>query len=230
MKKNRFWFTMLSLMGASITVASANFTGFYAGGTIGAAMLQGTHQYSNGTTTPAGKQKVNALGYLAGGNVGYLRQMGDSKLVLGGEAFATLAGPNAKKDLQMPDGPIEGKANIRHKMFMGAAVIIGAVMNPKVMMYTKLAYEMDKFELQYTGLTFGTVANEKFTKSVRGIVPSVGALCKITNSFLIGAEYSYALIEKLAPRSDATVINGAQRGFTYSPTEHRLAAKIVYLF
>ena len=62
MKKNRLWLTMVSLMGASVTVASASFTGFYAGGSIGAAMLQGTHQYSNGTSAPAGKQKVNALG------------------------------------------------------------------------------------------------------------------------------------------------------------------------
>jgi hypothetical protein len=230
MKKNRLWLTMVSLMGASLSAASANFTGFYAGGSIGAAMLQGTHQYSNGTSAPAGKQKVSGLGYLAGGNLGYIRQMGDSKLVLGGEAFATMAGPNAKKDLQIPDGSIEGKVNISQKMFFGAAIIVGAVMNPKVMMYTKLAYEMDKFELKYTNLTYGTVPAEKFTKSVRGIVPSLGGLCKVSNSLLVGAEYSYALIGKLEPRKDSTVINGAKRGYSYTPTEHRVVAKVVYLF
>ncbi|NBT84987.1 MAG: hypothetical protein EBT45_00555 [Alphaproteobacteria bacterium] len=230
MKRNRFWLVMASLMGASITAASANFTGFYAGGTVGAAMLQGTHEYSNGTSSPAGKQKVNAIGYLAGGNLGYIKQMGDSKLVLGGEAYAAMAGPNAKKDLQIPNGPIEGKANISHKMILGAGIIIGAVMNPKVMMYTKLAYEMNKFELKYTNLTYGTVPSEKFTKSIRGIVPSLGALCKVSNSLLVGAEYSYALMGKLEPRKDTTVINGAQRGYSYTPTEHRVVAKIVYLF
>jgi hypothetical protein len=223
MKRNRFWLVMASLMGASITAASANFTGFYAGGTVGAAMLQGTHEYSNGTSSPAGKQKVNAIGYLAGGNLGYIKQMGDSKLVLGGEAYAAMAGPNAKKDLQIPNGPIEGKANISHKMILGAGIIIGAVMNPK-------AYEMNKFELKYTNLTYGTVPSEKFTKSIRGIVPSLGALCKVSNSLLVGAEYSYALMGKLEPRKDTTVINGAQRGYSYTPTEHRVVAKIVYLF
>ena len=230
MKKSKFWLMIFSLISASIGCASASFTGFYAGGSLGAAMLQGTHQYTNGTSAPAGKQKVNALGYLVAANLGYIRQMGDSKLVLGGEAFGGMVSPSAKKDLQMPNGSIEGTVNIRHKMFMGAAVIVGAVMNPKVMVYGKLAYEMNKFELQYKSLTYGTVTSEKFTKSVRGIVPSLGALYKVSNSLLVGGEYSYSLIGKLDPRKDKTVINGAQRGYSYSPVEHRIVAKVAYLF
>lgn len=230
MKKTTFLLTMFSLMGASINTASAEFTGLYAGGNVGVAMLQGTHQYNNGTSSPAGKQKVNALGYLAGANFGYLKQMGNSKLVVGGEVFGDLAGPSAKKDLQIPDGSIEGKVNIRHKMILGAGLILGGVMNPKVLVYTKVAYEMDKFELKYTNLTYGTVPTEKFTKSVRGIVPSAGVLYKVTNSLLVGGEYSYALMAKLEPRKDATVINGAQRGYNYTPTEQRLTVKFAYLF
>lgn len=230
MKKTRLLLTMFSLMGAGIISASAEFTGLYAGGNVGIALLGGTHQYSNGTSALAGKQKVNTLGYLAGANFGYLRQMGDSKLVLGGEIFGDLAGPNAKKDLQIADGPIEGKVNVSHKMILGGGIILGGVMNPKVLVYTKLAYEMNKFELKYTNLTYGSVPTEKHTKSVRGIVPSAGVLYKVTNSLLVGGEYSYALMAKLEPRKDSTVINGAQRGYNYTPTEHRVTVKFVYLF
>lgn len=230
MKKTRLLLTMFSLMGAGITNASADFTGLYVGGNVGVAMLQGTHQYSNGTSAPAGKQKVNALGYLAGANFGYIKQMGDSKLVMGGEIFGDMAGPSAKKDLQIPDGSIEGKVNFKHKMILGGGIILGGVMNPKVLVYTKLAYEMNKFELKYTNLTYGTVPMEKYTKSIRGIVPSAGVLYKLTNSLLVGGEYSYALMAKLEPRKDKTVINGAQRGYSYTPTEHRLTVKFAYLF
>ena len=148
MKKNQFYWSA-ALVLASSTVALAGFTGFYVGGVAGPALLEGTHQYTNGTSQAAGKQKVRAFSYIAGLNGGYIRQMGDSMLVVGAELYGLFCGSHASTDLQMPSGTIDGKVSIRHKMAMGASIIIGGVMNPKVLVYTRLGLEVDKFELKY---------------------------------------------------------------------------------
>ncbi len=228
MKKNKLLLTGALLIGG-ISAATAGFNGFYVGGHLGLGLLQGTHTYTNGGST-AGTQKVKAIGYLAGINAGYLKLMSGSNMVVGGEVYYTLAGPKSSQNLQIPGGLVEGKANISHKSAMGGALIAGALLNPKVLMYAKLGYELDKFNLKYTGLTFQAQTTESYTKSTRAFVPGAGALYKISESLLVGGEYGYAKMGKLKPRSDQVAINGAQRGYTFTPTEHRLTAKVVYVF
>jgi opacity protein-like surface antigen len=228
MKKNKLSLALALLIGGA-SAANAGFGGFYVGGQLGLALMQGTHTYTNGGTTP-GTQKAKAFGYLGGLNAGYLRQPGDSNVILGGELYFLLAGPKASKDLQIPGGPIEGKANLSHKYAMGGALILGTLMNPKVMVYGKLAYEFDKFDLKYTGLTFQAPNSQDFKKTTTGFVPGAGLLYKVNTSLLVGGEYGYAMMKKMQPRKDSVAINGVQRGFMFTPSEHRITAKVIYLF
>lgn len=228
-KKNKISLTLALLVGGVSAATATGFNGFYLGAHVGGAMLQGTHTYTNGGSKP-GAQKTKGISYLAGINAGYLKQMGASNMVVGGEAYFSMAGPKASLNLQIPDGPLEGKANISHKSAMGGALIAGALLNPKVLMYVKLAYELDKFTFKYTALTFQTPTSESYSKTTRAFVPGAGALYKVSESLLVGGEYGYAKIKKMQPRTDAVALNGAQRGYTYAPEEHRLTAKIVYVF
>ncbi len=227
-KKNKLSLTLALLIGG-VSAATAGFNGFYVGGHFGAAMLQGTHTYTNGGSKP-GEQKAKGIGYLAGINAGYLKQMGASNMVLGGEAYFSMVGAKSSLNLQIPDGPLEGKANISHKSAMGGALIAGALLNPKVLMYAKMAYELDKFTFKYTGLTFQTPTSESYSKTTRAFVPGAGALYKMSESLLVGGEYGYAKIKKMQPRADAVALNGARRGYSFAPVEHRITAKVVYIF
>ncbi|MCX7338047.1 MAG: outer membrane beta-barrel protein [Alphaproteobacteria bacterium] len=225
MKFQKFLYGAL-LLGSGIAPATAKIGGFYVGAHVGAEALQGTHTYSNGIGS-SGKQKVSAFGYLAGLSVGYLKQLQASPMVFGGEIYGSMAGPKAKKNLQIVDGPIEGSATLSHKYSIGGAVMAGAAINPKILMYTKLGYEIDKIAMDYT---FPTQPTEKYTKSSTTYIPGAGVLYTVSPSLLIGAEYGYAIIKKMQPRKDAVAINGASRGYSFSPVAQRVTIKAIYMF
>lgn len=211
------------------TSCFAKFNGLFAGAHLGFSLLNGTHKYTN-ASPQEGKITLNEPGYLAGLQAGYLYYAEASKIIVGAEFYFSMTGINSKKDLKVDGGPVEGQVTIQHRHSLGLAILSGIVINPKVALYGKIALETNKFNLNYENLTFQTPTSEKYGASLRGFVPGMGIFYKWTPKILIGAEYGYSFMKKKQPRLDTVVINGAKRGYSFSANEHRLAAKINYVF
>ena len=213
----------------TVTASWAKFGGVFLGAHGGLALLTGIHKYTKATPQD-GKITMNEPGYLAGLQAGYLHYAEASRILIGVELYFSMTGINSQKDLKADGGPIEGQVKFKHRSAMGMAILSGIAINPKVALYGKVALESNKFNLSYTSLTFQKPTSEKFDASLRGFVLGGGLYYKVASAILLGAEYGYSIMKKTQPRSDTVAVNGVRRGYSFSPNEHRLVAKINYLF
>lgn len=207
----------------------ATFQGPYIGAHMGLLLMDGVHKYTN-NSSKEGKILLSEFGYAAGVQGGYMQYIGDSKTIMGAEIMATMAGINSTKELRIPGNTAEGKFNIRHRYALGLGILGGVVLNPKVMMYTKISFESNRLEITYSDLTFQRPSTQKFSLTLRNLVPSLGGYYRWGTGILVGAEYGYSIMPKRELRSAEVTINGANRGYTFNANEHRLVAKMVYVF
>jgi hypothetical protein len=207
------------------TYSWASFGGVYVGVHGGGVLLKGTHTYSNSSNQ--GVQKLNSFSYLGGAHAGYLSEMGGTKAVVGIEAYYTMTGLKPKKDLQVDGGVLEGKVVVRHKSSMGAAVLTGVAVNPKVVMYIRAGFEKASFQMQYSQLTFQTPNSQAYNKSTTAIVPGAGILYKMSERITIAGEYQHPLYNKIAPRTDTVA---PLIGYIVNPVEHRITLKVSMTF
>ncbi|RZI46659.1 outer membrane protein [Candidatus Finniella inopinata] len=209
--------------------AYARFQGLYLGGNLGAVLLKGKHVYTN-ATPQQGSVELSNLSYIAGLQGGYMHYLADSKFVLGGELGFSITGLNATKTLRVEGGPVEGQVSIREPYKYSFAIFAGMALNPKVLVYAKLGIEKNKFTLKYSNLTFQTPGYQTYSVSLVGFAPGAGAYYKLSQNLLIGGEYNYSFIKKVQPRMDTSPVNGANRGYSISPIQHRLLVKIIRIF
>lgn len=196
---------------------------------VGPVFQTGKHTYTNGAGGE-GKQTIKSFGGTGGVSLGYLHEPAGSKLIFGGEVYGGITTINAKKDLIITGGTMEGKVNIKPKNFFGVAMIAGMSINPKVILYGLLGYEFSRFSFEYSNLTFQTPTAQKYSKTTKGMAPGAGAMYKLTDSIILGAEYTMNLQGKLVLRKDDTPINGVKRGYEYSGLSHRVTARLIYVF
>ncbi len=203
----------------------ASFGGAYVGVHGGGVLLKGTHTYSNSSNQ--GVQKLNAFSYLGGAHAGYLSEMGGSKAVVGIEAYYTITGLKPKKDLIVDGGTLDGQVTVRHKSSMGAAVLTGVAVNPKVVMYIRAGFERASFQMQYSQLKFQSPNSQTYSKSTTAIVPGAGILYKMSERITIAGEYQHPLYNKIAPRTDTVA---PLIGYIVNPVEHRVTLKVSMTF
>ena len=196
----------------------ASFGGVYVGVHGGGALLKGTHTYSKNSNQ--GVQKLNSFSYLGGAHAGYLSEMGETKAVVGVEAYYTITGLKPKKDLQVDGGILDGKVVVRHKSSMGAAVLTGVAVNPKVVMYIRAGFEKASFQMQSPN-------SQAYSKSTTAIVPGAGILYKMSERITIAGEYQHPLYNKIAPRTDTVA---PLIGYIVNPVEHRVTLKVSMTF
>ena len=225
----KFYCILFAFVIGSMSPACARFHGLYAGAHLGAMILKGEHKYTN-ASPKEGKVVLGDMSYIVGLQGGYMNYLMDSRIVIGAELGISMPGLNTSKDLKIEGGALEGKVNIRHRYKFGLALFGGMVLNPKVMIYVKIGLESNKFDLNYSRLTFQTPSFEKYSVSVRGLVPGIGVYYKIGPKLFIGGEYNYSIMKKLQPRSDTVPLNGAARGYVFSPIQHRVVARIMRVF
>lgn len=153
-----------------------------------------------------------------------------SKIIFGAEVSLTMTGTNSPKDLQVDGQKAEGKITIQNRYILNGSFFSGVALNPKVAVYGKIGFETNKFDLNYTHLTYQTPSQEKYSSSFRGLVPGIGTFYKLTQNLLFGGEYCYSLMKKRVVRSQDLTKKSANRGYTFSPSEHRVVGRITYLF
>jgi opacity protein-like surface antigen len=221
---------LLLLISLAISPLFATMGGFYVGGHGGVAFIKGEHKYINGDNGSVGALEVNKMGYLLGINVGYLSALNGGKMYIGGEVYASILKASLRKQLQTKTGPIEGNVSIQPKHIYGAAALIGTMLNPRVLVYGRLGYEMQSYAFNYTELTFQSPDSQKVQKTVSGFAPGAGGLYRLSNSLAVGGDIIVPILPKIEARKSTQTINGAKRGFEYSPTQYRVMAKVIYSF
>jgi opacity protein-like surface antigen len=205
---------------------ASSMTGFFVSGNAGAMLIEGEHTLKNSSTGQEGSRKVNKMGYHAGPGLGYLMAMGDGKFYVGGELYYWLMSGSVRKELQTKTGPVEGTFTIQPKHAMGAAVLMGTMINPKVMMYARVGYESQSFDFKYDDLTFQSPTNVKYSKSVTGVAPGAGILYRLSTSTSVGIELVMPMLAKAEVRKP----DNSKRGFAYTPSQKRITAKVIYSF
>jgi opacity protein-like surface antigen len=220
---------IICLLALAASGACASTQGFFVSGNVGGVFQSGNHVYISDSGRE-GKQNLKSFGAAAGASVGYLHETAGAKLIFGGEVFGAITTLNAKKDLHVKDGVLEGKVGIKPKNFFGAAILAGMPINPRVILYGRLGYEFNRFAFDYSNLTFQTPTVEKYNKTLKGLAPGAGALYKLTDKLIFGAEYVFSLEGKVKLRDDKAPINGAKRGYVFSGHAQRLMARLIYVF
>ena len=131
----------------------------------------------------------------------------------------------------------EGKLNINNPYNIGFALLGGFILNPKTLLYGRIGVETNKFILNYDNLNFvGSTApynqssmQERYNFSLRGIVPGCGIKIAINKKFSSSLEYTYSMMQKKHLRLDTVNVNSVNRGYLFSPDQHRLMIKISYV-
>jgi opacity protein-like surface antigen len=207
--------------------------GIYLGVQVDGDLLKGDHLYDNADVTPVvqGASAVKAMGAVYGGQLGYFYSPIGARTFFFGEVLGLTGSATQQKDLiTTASSTKDGLFSVSRKMTMGAALGGGIFINPLVGFYAKLGYEQTAFNFSYTQLKYGTNAAESFSKKSSGINFGGGLIYKMTESIFINAEYTYSTGKKMRLRATDSAINGAKRGYSFTPTEHRLMLKLSYMF
>ena len=221
--------TGLVLFGIIMTShpSQAAFGGLRVGGMVGIALLQGKYFFT-GPRTPEDdmKKRLSVISSAFGAYAGYLFELSQSKLVVGGEVYLLMPGFSTKIDLSLQNQPKDGTVSIKHSRSMGFAATVGMMMNPKVMAYLSLGLESASFEFKYDFDKTRPAAtlSQTFKKKFNGFTPALGAVYKMSSHILIGAELSSPFFKKFKMH------DGLPRTFYYRPVERRLVLKLSYLF
>lgn len=212
----------LLLVGSTPLFAAPS--GFFVGGLIGATGLKGEHTY----TTQAGPSvnKFNKVAPHMGVDVGYLASVQDGKVCVGAEVYGLVGGPAVKKDLKTKDEIIEGRYSASNKSVIGASIITGMMLNPRLMAYARVGYEINTFEFKYTELTFATPANKTYKKKANGIAPGGGILFRVTPQLAVMVDATIPVLNKVTIQAKDT--NG--RSMEYSPVTQRVTCRVIYTF
>lgn len=209
---------------AGVSPVMAAPSGFFVGGMIGATALKGEHTYT--TTTGPGVNKLNKVAPHVGADVGYLMSMNDGKVCVGAEVYGIIGGPSVKKDLAAKGGPIEGRYNVANKNIMGVSIITGMMLNPRLMGYARVGYEIDTFEFKYTEMTFESPNNKTYKKKVSGLAPGGGILFRVTPELAVMLDATIPILGKITVRAK----DAGGRSMEYAPSAQRVTCRVIYTF
>ncbi len=206
------------------------FSGFYGGADLGVSIFKGDHTY----TDAFGKDKEDftKIGALLGAHLGYMKEIGASRIVLGLEGYLNTSTARAKDDLKSSPAKTKvGTFEAKRKMSAGLSLIGGKLVNPKVMIYGKLSFERGSFEIDYKNNLMSPTSKTR-KKTMFALVPGAGIHYKAAervfsknDKILVGFEYNYAGFYK----DIDTRLNSSTIRYDFEHVEHRIFAKISYM-
>lgn len=221
MKKIKY---ILPLIAGATLFAEDNkpFTGIYAGGMFGGTLLGGEVEFTN--TANKGKVSARKFGMLGGACAGYMK-FTDNKTWFAGEVyFNTKTGKDTKQMQDAAAGVPLGSMTLQNKSIFGGAILVGAAVNPKIIVYAKAAYEMASYAFEFKDLTSQpTVYSTK--KNVSNVVPTAGVLYRLSDSLLVGLEGGYVISTKTI-----SLTFNQSYSVTYKPTEYRAGLTARWVF
>ncbi|CAO4834628.1 MAG: hypothetical protein CNLJKLNK_00169 [Holosporales bacterium] len=221
MKKIRY---ILPFMALTTVFAEEKkpFTGVYVGGMLGGNLLGGDIEFTN--TANKGKVAARKFGMLGGLCAGYMK-FSDNKAWFAGEIYFNAKTGKDTKEMKDSVADVSlGTLQLQNKSILGGAVLIGAAVNPKLVVYAKAAYEMSSYSFDFKGLTTATTTYST-KKNISSVVPTAGALYKLSESLLVGVEGGYVISTKTISLTFNEAYN-----VTYKPTEYRVSLTARWVF
>lgn len=204
-------------------------TGIFAGGHGGGELFTGTH--SMGKSLGGLDKKTKKIGLSAGISGGYLTTLSGSKILVGAEVFLTILG--AQPSTTYENGDLSIALKVKQKGSIGFAALGGMMINPKVALYAKGGYEINKLGITLSGNNpfsvseidyyVGTPSISKEIKT-KGPIAGVGGFYKVSNFLLVGAEYVHTFFEKVSP------FKTSLPQYSFSPTSHRVLGRVLFIF
>lgn len=213
---------IIGLLTLTTTAAMSNsYGGAFVGGGIGVGGMRAEGKYTD-AVQGEGKTNFNKFGAAYQLHGGYLTEIGTSKTMVGGEIY--LSGSSAKKasNIGVDGGAVAGSLNLKRSVGYGFAVIAGKLVNPKVMVYGRVGYEMSRYNIDLN-LT-GGVQPQSIKKTFSGVVPGAGIDYKVAPNVLVGVEYNYAGLF-----GNKVVYEQGNQKVEVNPTEHRLLVKASFM-
>lgn len=203
------------------TTAMSDYGGIFVGAGLGIGMMRNDTKYVD-AAQGEGKSTVSKLGAYYQLHAGYLHEVGTSKTLVGGDIYVN--GSSAKKlnNVGVDGGAIAGTIEQKRSTGVGIAAIAGKLINPKVMIYGRVGYELSKYDMK---LNLIESAPQDFTKSYNGVVPGVGLNYKIAHNMMIGGGYDYTGLF-----SNKTVYQKGDINVQVKPVEHRMMVKLTFVF
>lgn len=199
------------------------FSGPYIGIEVGASWLHMAHKLN--TTGDGLKRTGTKLSPSYGLQAGYMYEIGASKTFIIGEIYCQTGSPHIKVKLQTPNHASAGTAKISKKFSYAPAISIGKLINPKLLPYIKLSYQLEKHQVKYT---FTDPALRQFSKNVskssNTFVPGIGFKYLASEHLTVGLEYKYALARKRKMLSNSSLKT------ELTSQEHHLALQCAYRF
>jgi opacity protein-like surface antigen len=208
---------LCGLLSSKVMHAKEPFTGIFLSLKAGGDLLTGKHKYE--TVGGANESTLRKIGISYGFGLGYMK-LAPSKVLWGGEVY--YEGRSLKAKQKMATVIDEGELTVSHKNAMGLSGMVGMAANPKLVAYGKFSLESNSFELNFKNLARGA-ENKKITKRTLGMLPGTGLLYRLSDSILVGMEYSFAVLKEIKT-TPGTITS------TYSPAENRLSTNVRWLF
>jgi hypothetical protein len=221
-----FWIMMI------VHPGQAAFEGFRVGGILGMQLLAGRHWYT-GTPSPRTDmvQRLSSLSGLYGVHAGYLAELGNSKVVVGGEVYAFIPQATPKINLALfnngANSPVEGTVTVNHNRSIGFVATVGMMFNPKILGYLSAGIELAKFRFTYAfnSLVSPPLPSQQILNhTFKAINIALGGSYKFGPHFLVGLEISSPFFKRF--KANMT----APRAYHYKPVERRMMIKLTYLF
>lgn len=215
---------------SSLSCAAHGFTGVYLGLDTGLSIFTGDHTYTD--VDGKDKEKFTKLGAILGGHIGVLKEIGKTRTVVGLEAYLNTSTAKIKDDLKTSASKIKvGTYEATKDMSAGIAFVGGKLINPKIMIYVKAAFERSNFKIKYKNSQMSPTSKTR-KKSMNAFVPGIGLHYKAhekmlskTDKLFFGFEYNYAGFY-----SDInTNLNPQPIRYEFKQAEHRLIAKVTYM-
>lgn len=215
------------LAAPAVSEASLYFSGMYTTLGIGGVWEKGKHKFVD-PTRGKNQANINSFAPAASFHLGYITEIKTSTVMMGGELYYFYPGFSKRINL-IPEGfPSQGNGRIERNGSYGLALITGKLINPKIVVYGKIAYDIAPTQFKYYNMTFGTRTNKTYKKSFKKFAVGAGFRYAMSDRFHIGAEYGVAPLGKFVIRKDSQVIDGASRLKEVKLTEQRFLLTLTY--
>jgi len=217
---NKFYQSLGALILTTTAAMSNNYGGVFVGGGLGIGGMRAESKYAD-ALQGNGKTTLNKFGAAYQIHAGYLTEIGSSKTMVGGEIY--LNGSSAKKEgnVGINGGNVAGTVNLKRSLGYGLALIVGKLVNPKVMIYARAAYEASRYNID---LKLDGAQSQSIKKTYTGFVPGVGFDYKVTPNIVVGLGYDYAGLF-----GNKDVYQNGNVKVQVNPAEHRIMAKVSFV-
>lgn len=221
-------FRFLPLIGILLGTAQADyFSGPGVGIKLGANFATTRHAYSR--IDGATYQSLASAGFAYGVLADYMTEVGQSRLIIGGEVYANKGLLRDSAPLRGNSGALEGTVTLKHQFSLGGLLKAGMMLNRKVAGYIGAGVESGRFSTTYNNVTFSNSKNFSYNSHSLGYVFTGGGMYR-WNNFKIGLGYTYVKFSALTLRKlNQPFPDNSQRGLQVLPREHRIFLSLTYL-